>query len=50
MQLIGTCVVSLENLERNASTSEQTQQYDKYPVLQGYEVKGWLQVLSFRIK
>jgi hypothetical protein len=50
MQLIGTCVISLENLERNASANGVIQECSKYPILQEYEVKGWLQVLSFQIK
>jgi hypothetical protein len=48
MKLIGSSQISLETLERNDRDTRSDN--NKYPVLQGYQVKGWLQVLSFRIQ
>ncbi|KAG7372617.1 hypothetical protein IV203_018760 [Nitzschia inconspicua] len=57
MKLIGITQISLETLELNANRRIQggtsihhSSNNNKFPILQGYQVMGWLQVLSFRIK
>lgn len=57
MKPIGITQISLEALERNAEQninnndiSSNSSSNNRYPILQGYQVKGWLQVMSFRIK
>jgi hypothetical protein len=54
MKIIGTSQISLETLEKTIIESKkQTNGHEKsnwYPILQGYQVKGWLQVVSFRIQ
>jgi hypothetical protein len=58
-QIIGTVQVSLEDLERvlgegnhalEAAETSESGDLAKYPILQGYQVMGWVQVLSLHIQ